>query len=168
MAPAGLPVLIQTQISVHVCSNLFISASRLPSYPLLVSVPSVLSSLLWGLISGFWRIRKIDLLKRFCVLFVSVELKHFFFYSFKVFCIVLAIGSKNKACFSLVWLESSCDLPHNNLAFPSLTQPEISKLLRRKQILFMGIHKPLLCSNLDARSKTFLLQVSNRKFQTEL
>lgn len=90
-----------------------------------------------------------------------------FFYWLKVFCIVVAIGIQNKAFFSSVWLESSFNLPHNNVAFQSLTQHEINKFGKKKQILFMGIHKLLFCSNLKARNKTFFLKITNTKFQTE-
>lgn len=83
-------------------------------------------------------------MKRSHVLPVSLEVKLFFFFftDLKVFCIILNIGVENKACFSYMWFESSFNWPHKNLAFQSLSQHEINRLLKNKQKLFMGIYKP--------------------------
>lgn len=52
-APAWLPLWIQTQICLYVCLDLFIAASEHSSCPLFISVPSVLPSPLWDMVSGF-------------------------------------------------------------------------------------------------------------------
>lgn len=79
----------------------------------------------------------------------------YIFYWPNAFCTVLDIIIKHRARLSFVWLKSSVNFPHNNLAFQNLTQHKIDKWLRRNKKLFMGIYKTLLFffSNLDARSK---------------